>query len=141
MIPLLNRLNYKPSTTVYILNHPTEFAEELQLIEASAPVQYAIDSGSDIEFVLVFVKSKEEIDESLETLKDKLKGDAILWYAFPKKSSKRYKVEINRDKGWDNLAQANFAGVRAVAIDDDWSVLRFRRVEYIKSMTRTFNPV
>mgnify|MGYP005835701873 CR=1 FL=1 len=28
--------------------------------------------------------------------------------------------------------------VRQVAIDEDWSALRFRRVEYIKTMTRSF---
>jgi hypothetical protein len=140
MISLIKRLNHKPATEIYILNQPAEFASELALIAAEATVKHAIEQASDIDFVLVFVKSKEEIDEGLLKLKDKLRGDAILWYAFPKKTSKKYKVEINRDNGWDDLAKANFVGVRAVAIDEDWSALRFRRVEYIKSMTRTFNP-
>jgi hypothetical protein len=34
------------------------------------------------------------------------------------------------------LGDAGFEPVRQVAIDEDWSALRFRRVEYIKSMTR-----
>ena len=29
-----------------------------------------------------------------------------------------------------------FEGVRRVAIDDDWSAIRFRRVEFIKKITR-----
>jgi hypothetical protein len=29
--------------------------------------------------------------------------------------------------------------VRGISIDADWTALRFRQVEYIKSMTRTFN--
>jgi hypothetical protein len=140
MIPLITRLNHKPSTAVYILNHPAEFTDELRQIEANASVKYTTETAEHIEFVLVFVKSQQEIDESILRLKDKLIGDAILWYAFPKKSSKKYKVEISRDNGWDKLNKENFVGVRAVAIDADWSALRFRRVEYIKSMTRTFNP-
>ena len=31
-----------------------------------------------------------------------------------------------------------FEPVRMVAIDEDWSALRFRRVEHIKTMTRSF---
>ncbi len=36
-----------------------------------------------------------------------------------------------------NLGNAGFEPVRQVAIDDDWSALRFRRTEYIKSFTRS----
>jgi hypothetical protein len=35
------------------------------------------------------------------------------------------------------LGKAGFEPVRAVAIDEDWSALRFRRTEHIKTMTRT----
>jgi hypothetical protein len=34
------------------------------------------------------------------------------------------------------LGQAGFEGVRMVAIDEDWSAVRFRRVEFIKTLTR-----
>lgn len=42
------------------------------------------------------------------------------------------KLNLNRDDGWDELKKAGFDTVRAVAIDEDWSALRFRRVEFIK---------
>jgi len=61
-----------------------------------------------------------------------------LWFAYPKGSSKRYKCEFNRDNGWAVLGSLGFEGVRMVAIDEDWSALRFRRVEYVKNMTRSF---
>jgi len=32
-----------------------------------------------------------------------------------------------------HIRDAGFDSVRAVAIDDDWSALRFRRVEFVKS--------
>ena len=59
-----------------------------------------------------------------------------MWFAYPKASSKNYSCEFNRDTGWDALGKAGFEGVRQIAIDDDWSALRFRRVEFIKKMTR-----
>ena len=38
----------------------------------------------------------------------------------------------NCDSGWPVLGAAGFEPVRMVAIDADWSALRFRRVEHIK---------
>jgi hypothetical protein len=60
----------------------------------------------------------------------------VVWFAYPKGTSKKYKSEINRDNGWQILGELGFEGVRGVAIDEDWSALRFRRVEFIKAMNR-----
>jgi hypothetical protein len=57
---------------------------------------------------------------------------------YPKGTSKRYKCEFNRDSGWASLGQAGYEAVRQVAVDEDWSALRFRKVEHIKTMKR--NP-
>ena len=48
----------------------------------------------------------------------------------------RTRCEFDRDSGWEVLGQAGFEPVRMIAIDADWSALRFRRVEYILSLTR-----
>lgn len=61
--------------------------------------------------------------------------DAIVWVAYPKGTSKNYQCEFNRDTGWGKLGELGFEPVRQVAIDADWTALRFRRVEYIKKMT------
>jgi hypothetical protein len=52
---------------------------------------------------------------------------------YPKGTSKCYTCDFNRDSGWDVIRNAGFDSVRQIAIDEDWSALRFRRVEYIKS--------
>jgi hypothetical protein len=59
-----------------------------------------------------------------------------VWFAYPKGSSKRYKSEINRDHAWLSLGQEGFEPVSMVAIDEDWSAVRFRRLEFIKQMKR-----
>jgi len=59
-----------------------------------------------------------------------------VWFAYPKGSSKRYECDFKRDTGWRTLGQAGFEPVRQIAIDEDWTTLRFRRAEFIKSMTR-----
>ena len=54
----------------------------------------------------------------------------------PKGSSKKYRSQIDRDHGWDVLGSEGFEPVRMVAIDEDWSALRFRRKSFIKVMIR-----
>ena len=56
--------------------------------------------------------------------------------AYPKGTSKRFKSAINMDTSWTPLGEAGFESVRRVAIDEDWSAKRFRRVGFIKKMTR-----
>ncbi|HEY6340968.1 MAG TPA: hypothetical protein VIY49_05715 [Bryobacteraceae bacterium] len=85
---------------------------------------------------LAFVTRQKEVDTPARAIARKAQGDAIVWFAFPKGSSKRYKSEINRDQGWLSLGQEGFEPVSMVAIDEDWSAVRFRRLEFIKQMKR-----
>ncbi|MEO8473318.1 MAG: hypothetical protein ABI477_14050, partial [Chryseolinea sp.] len=39
--------------------------------------------------------------------------------------------------GWAVLGKLGFEPVRMVAIDEDWSALRFRKTSHIKTMTRS----
>jgi hypothetical protein len=55
---------------------------------------------------------------------------------YPKGTSKKFKCNFNRDSGWQVMGQHGLEGVRQVAIDEDWSALRFRKVEFIRVMTR-----
>ena len=92
----------------------------------------------NIQFSLSFVTQQNELNAIASDITAKAAGDAILWFAYPKKASRRYTCAFSRDTGWDVLGAAGFAGVRQVAIDEDWSAIRFRRVEYIGTMKR--NP-
>ena len=82
------------------------------------------------------MQTEQEIQNFVQKIKGNHSADVILWLAYPKKSSKKYRSEINRDSGWITLGDAGFEGVRQIAIDEDWSALRFRNVKFIKSMKR-----
>ncbi|HJP97497.1 MAG TPA: hypothetical protein VJ862_02935 [Rhodanobacteraceae bacterium] len=75
---------------------------------------------------------KSDLERLSKVLAAQAVGDALLWFAYPKGTSKKYACDFNRDDGWEVLRKSGFDSVRQVAIDDDWSALRFRRVEYIK---------
>jgi hypothetical protein len=77
-----------------------------------------------------------EIEQFISAIYQKLKGDAVIWLCYPKMTLKNYKCDFNRDSGWTSLGKYNLEPVRQVAIDDDFSALRFRKVEFIKTITR-----
>jgi len=85
---------------------------------------------------LAFATTQQQVNALAPTIAQQAEGDAIVWLAYPKGTSKKYKSQINRDNGWNALGYEGFEPVRMVAIDEDWSAVRFRRAEFIKSMTR-----
>ena len=136
MTPLFKKLNFKQQNEIFILNHPSEFDTEMNAMRGYTTIRTNINDSQEIEFVITFVKAKADIEIITPDIHKKLKGDGIVWFAYPKGTSKKYKAEINRDNGWDLLGKSGLEVVSAVAIDDDWTALRFRRIEFIKTMTR-----
>ncbi len=137
MTPLFKKLNYKGQNEIYIVNFPQEFISEVEAMKKVTLIKTDIHRSEKLEFLLAFVTAKAEIDKIAAVIEKKLKDDGIIWFAYPKGTSKKYKAAINRDNGWDMLGKIGLEGVRAVAIDNDWSALRFRKVDYIKLMTRS----
>ncbi|PSK99273.1 hypothetical protein [Cecembia rubra] len=134
--PLFKKLNFKAHSHILVLNSPSSFQREMEQMASETPILKSLQNIERLHFILVFVKTLHEIEDSIADIYHKLEGDAILWYCYPKASSKRYTCEFNRDTGWSALGKFNLEGVRQVAIDEDWSAIRFRKLEFIKNMTR-----
>jgi hypothetical protein len=135
MPTIFEKLNLKNQKEILVLNPPASFEPELARL-SGVNVRRSLDEVGEVTFSLVFVTRQVEVDTLSASIAKKTKGDAVVWFAYPKGSSKRYKCDFNRDTGWNALGPLGFEGVRQVAIDEDWSALRFRRAEYIKSMIR-----
>jgi hypothetical protein len=135
MASTFDKLNLKDQKEILVLNSPESFEPELKALRGIA-VQRDLKSIGQIEFALVFVTKQKEVDALGKAIARKAPGDAVVWFAYPKGSSKKYKSEINRDNGWQVLGNAGFEPVRMVAIDEDFSAVRFRRAEFIKTLTR-----
>jgi hypothetical protein len=118
-----------------VLSPPQSFERELDGLKAAAVVR-DLKKAKHITFSLAFVTTQNEVDALAPAIARKVEGDAIVWFAYPKGTSKRYQSRINRDNGWNVLGREGFEPVRMVAIDEDWSAIRFRRAEFIKNMTR-----
>lgn len=111
------------------------------MMSAMATIKQVVGLGDEIEFVLLFATRKEELDTQVRQIAPQLKGDALFWICYPKGSSKKYQCDFNRDTGWAILGEYEMEPVRQVAIDEDWSALRFRKVTYIKTLKRKFEAL
>lgn len=129
-------MNCRDISSVYILSAPDSFSTLESVLPEGSAVHRELPEDSEIGYVLIFNYTEQDIEQWATVVEDKLAPDAQLWMAYPKKSSKNYKSGISRDHSWAPLGKLGMEGVRQVAIDDDWSAIRFRSVEYIKTMTR-----
>ena len=136
MEALLKKLNLKENGKVLLVNVPKNLGEMAEAFKAQAKVKTRYVASDKFTFALLFVTKQIEVDSLAAAIAPLTKGDAAVWFAYPKGTSKNYKCEFNRDNGWKILGELGFEPVRMVAIDDDWSALRFRRIEFIKTMTR-----
>ena len=141
MTPLFKKLNFKNFERIAVLNAPEEFEKELNEMMPFTTIDKAISSAAPYNFVLAFVKTDADITACAELMKENLADDVVLWFAYPKQSSKKYKSTINRDRGWSALGQLGYEPVRMVAIDNDWSALRFRNIKNIKNFNRKFGAL
>lgn len=136
MEQLLKKLNYKDQSPVLLLNLPPELSDFARYVQSVTELVNSLDKVEKPQFALFFVTQLFEIEAIAKALEGRLEGDTILWFVYPKGTSKRYKCNFNRDTGWGALGKLNLEPVRMVAVNEDWSALRFRRVEYIKTLTR-----
>ena len=129
MTNLWKKLNLKDQSPVIVLNAPPGTVDQLE----PQRIIHKIGRIKRIEFLLAFVTKRAEIKRIAQHLSNKMQGDEVVWFAYPKQTSKNYTCNFNRDSGWESVQEAGFEGVRQVAIDDDWSAIRFRRTKFIKS--------
>ena len=132
MTPLFKKLNLGSHTSILLLNAPDSFESEIAALEGVADIRDP-SQLSLIPFLLSFVQTLAEVEMIAASLPPTSLGDVVVWFAYPKGSSKRYRCEFNRDTGWEAVREEGFDSVRQVAIDEDWTALRFRRIEYINS--------
>jgi hypothetical protein len=131
---LLKKLNHKPLMPVTVLHAPPEVEHLIDPWSAEAKVKRRL--GKDEAFVLDFVRTAAELSERAPKLVGAMVDDGVLWLAYPKKSSKRYTSDLSRDDSWQPLGDLGMEPVRQVAIDADWSALRFRRAAHIARLDR-----
>lgn len=138
MTALFKKMNFKDQKVIFGINAPDSFSPELKAMDKLADVKTSLNGAKTIPFLIAFVTKQKEVDDLAAIIGKLGKEDEVIWLAYPKGTSKKYTCEFNRDNGWKAFGKFGFEPVRMVAIDEDWSALRFRKAENIKTMTRSF---
>lgn len=88
-------------------------------------------SVSSYSFALLFAKSINHLNEHAHTIISACSNEALLWIAYPKKSSSMYK-DLNRDYGWQVVQEKGLQGIASISLSPDWSAVRFRPEQLVK---------
>jgi len=125
------KMNYKGEQPIWLA-----VPAELEHLFSDLKALHSNEPERTLTWALSFVQKQAELERLVQDLAPRMEGDASFWFAYPKKSSKKYQSEITRDSGWQILGDHGYEPVRQIAIDEDWSALRFRKVEFIKTLNR-----
>jgi len=134
MNAILKKLQIKSGAKVLFWKLP----DDLNWMRIELKSMEAVESTdkSDYTVAIGFGTSSDDIATFFRLINETIQNDEIVWFCYPKKTSKKHTSSINRDSGWDVISDLTFEPVTQVAIDDDWSALRFRKIEFIKKFTR-----
>jgi hypothetical protein len=127
MNPLWKKLHYNHQQKLLILNAPDEMMKILHGINAKVDT----DMKSKYPFILCFIHNRAEAEKVMVPLIHALEHDGYLWLCYPKQTSRNYRANINRDSLWELFKPTGFRPVSQIAIDDDWSALRFRESDRV----------
>jgi hypothetical protein len=120
--PLLEKLGIKPGARVQLVAAPKGFAELL----GELPERARVASRGTLDFAMLFVKSKSELDKGFARLRDRLETNGMLWVAWPKKSS-GVASDLTEGVVRDFGLASGLVDVKVCAVDETWSGLKFVR--------------
>ena len=113
---LAKKLLIKPDRTVAVLHPP----------DSGCPADITPTGGDPpYDVVLVFAADGSVLEECGGAGIAAVREGGVLWIAYPKKSSS-LATDLSRDVVAERMASTGWRAVTQVAIDDDWSALRFR---------------
>lgn len=133
MQQILKKLGFRDQTDVLVLNAPEVIRRGL---EQALPVSPASELTGRYAFLMVFVRSLDEFMPLREELVRALAPMGHLWICYPKKTSKKYRSDLSRDVLWPQFGAFDLEPVSQFSIDEDWSAMRFRPVDEIRTMKR-----
>lgn len=133
MTGTFKKLNFKSQDPVLILHAPQSFSSQIAAMKPETEIHSSPKKGQKYGFALAFGETRADIEKAGRTVTPLLDGDAVCWFAYPKGTSKKFKSDLTREVMWDALGAFGVRPVRQIAIDDDWSALRFRKAQYVKA--------
>jgi CheY-like chemotaxis protein len=122
--PLPRKLGIKPGTGVILLESPPDFEETLGGLPEGAKLMKTAEFAAPV--VLLFVTSRNELEQRFRSAADALSAGGRLWIVWPKKAS-GVASDLTQNKIRAFGLNAGFVDYKISAIDRTWSGLCFAR--------------
>lgn len=133
MDDILKKLKYKDQNRIAVLNAPEEFRDRLGGLIPDVQIDTEVNARYLYDFMIAFTPACKDVERMGPACIHNLSDDGKLWMAYPKGKSRKGVTDVNRDHGWNSVEETGFRRVSSVAVDDDWSAVRFRNAKYIKT--------
>ena len=118
--PVAERLQVKGERRLAVIGAPAGLDKAIGVKKARADAAKA-------DVILLFVPNRAELDAQLPMVLKKALPAAILWLAYPKLTS-NLAADLSRVVIHALAPKYGLDTVSQIAIDDDWSALRLKRV-------------
>lgn len=122
---LHKKLRIGVSQSLGIVNKPKGFDEAMLPLPEGTKISKVFSSKNDV--IFWFVKTKSELEKTLDKVLAALSDNNIIWIGYPKGTS-GIQTDLSRDKGWESImAKPEISFVSFIAFDDTWSVFCIRK--------------
>jgi hypothetical protein len=132
--PLARKLRLEPNHRVAILNAPDGYLESLA--PGPADLHTELEGPGAFDAVQLFVDGVEQLRDLGPAAIKAVKHDGLLWISYPKGGKTGGVTDLPATPWWmkrDVLGEittvTGYTPVAFVKIDDNWTALRFKRVE------------
>jgi len=122
--PLPKKLGIKPGYCIYFLDAPADVRSELG--DALKDCEISNDGKGDLDFAMVFTKSRVELTKEFKRVIKVLKPAGMFWVSWPKKTS-GMPSDLNENVVREIGLAAGLVDVKVCAVTDMWSGLKFVR--------------
>ena len=119
---LVGKLGIKPEARTQFFDPPDDFGETL----GSLPEGLKHVSRGPLDFAIVFVRRRTDLEKRFSSVRDRLEPNGMLWVGWPKKSA-RTTTDLTENVVREIGLEAGLVDVKVCAIDDTWSGLKFVR--------------
>lgn len=119
--PLVKKLGIKEGSNILFVNAPKNFVHQLDL-----PADVTIDAKSKrpLDFVLLFVKTRRELENKFSRYSARLTQTGMVWISWPKKTS-GVQSDLNENIVREIGLAKGMVDVKVCAVDEVWSGLKF----------------
>lgn len=119
------KLQMRPNSAVLFVNAPKDYEAKLGPLPEGVFIVKKI--GTRVDFIQLFVESRNELEEQVPKLKRLIGATGMLWVTYHKGTS-GVKTDVNRDSIAAYAGTVGMQSVAQIAVDDNWSAMRLKIV-------------